>query len=538
MTEKRMLKGNLSFRSEGNGKGNVLTGYAVKFNEVADVGGNFYEKILPNAITGESISDVALCINHDGTKLPLARYRADNPKSTLNLEVDNNGLKISAELDAENNQDARALYSSVKRGDICGMSFAFVVDEDEWQVLQADKPLRIIKRFKKIYDVSAVTFPQYEGTEIDARNKSKGEIKMTNEIYDERTAAVNGYNNETGAESPKFVQGKGFTPVGERGRFEQSKRDEARETQGRYLKENVKVKSPLELRTVTVDAGSVVVPQYDSATINPTFKNVSSLVDSVAYLSLNGGESFEVPYVVNVGAGGYTAETADYNLAETEFGFAEISRNKITAYSETSEELLKLPAANYADVIFQNIKESIREVLASEILLGTGENKRITGIFSDKATAIDTETDLELAGIDDTTLDEIIFSYGGKESVENSAVLILNRRDLMELAKVRTADTLRYYDIKTNGTGTGTINGVPFIINSACKALSGATTAAGEYCMAYGSLKNYQLVEFSPLTVVRSDDFKFRSGITAFRGSVFIGGNVVKKNGFLRVKKK
>ena len=537
MTEKRMLKGNLSFRSDESGKGNVLTGYAVKFNEIADVGDNFYEKILPNAITGESISDVALCINHDGAKLPLARYRSENPQSTLTLEVDKKGLKISAELDVENNQDARALYSSVKRGDICGMSFAFVVDEDEWQNSQADKPLRIIKRFKKIYDVSAVTYPQYEGTEIDARNKSKGEIKMTNVIEtDERTAAVNGYH-EIVAESPNFVPGRGFIPVGERAIFEQSKRDEVREAQGRYLKENVMVKSPLDLRTLTVDAGRVV-PQYDSATINPPFKMVSSLVDSVAYLSLNGGESFEVPYVVNVGAGGYTAETADYNLAETEFGFAEITRNKITAYSETSEELLKLPAANYADVIFQNIKESIREVLASEILLGTGENKRITGIFSDKATAIDTETDLELAGIDDTTLDEIIFSYGGKESVENSAVLILSRRDLMELAKVRTADTLRYYDIKTNGTGAGTINGVPFIINSACKALSEATTAAGEYCMAYGSLKNYQLVEFSPLTVVRSDDFKFRSGITAFRGSVFIGGNVVKKNGFLRIKKK
>ncbi len=95
---------------------------------------------------------------------------------------------------------------------------------------------------------------------------------------------------------------------------------------------------------------------------------------------------------------------------------------------------------------------------------------------------------------------------------------------------------LSVYDIQLNGNG-GTISGVPFIINKACKSLTAANTAAGDYCMAYGNLSNYQLVEFSPMEVKSSGDYKFREGMTAYRGVCFFGGNVVKHNGFLRVKK-
>lgn len=55
--------------------------------------------------------------------------------------------------------------------------------------------------------------------------------------------------------------------------------------------------------------------------------------------------------------------------------------------------------------------------------------------------------------------------------------------------------------------------------------------------MAYGNLKNYKLVEFSPTEVKRSTEFKFRQGMIAHRGVNMLGGNVVHKNGFIRVKK-
>ena len=363
---------------------------------------------------------------------------------------------------------------------------------------------------------------------------------MTKNISDERTTAVNS-NVEKRSDTPNFVQGKGFSPVEERGNFDYSKILETREKAGNDLKEKRAVDSPLglfgELRAVTVGNGtSIIVPQTFSGTINPEFNLVSSLIDSVSHLSLNGGESFKQGYVNSVAAGDYTSETAVAATAETEFAYAEISKAKITAYSEVTEELQKLPNANYADVVFQNIRKSMRMKLTNQILLGGGGTNQITGIFSSAATAIDSTTDLALTTINDKTLDEIIFHYGGNEDVEGSAVLILNKLDLLEFAKVRTSTTLRYYNIEYNGN-SGRINGVPFIINSACNQLTGTSTTAGAYCMAYGHLTNYQLVEFSPMEVKISDDYKFKEGMTAYRGVVFAGGNVVKKNGFIRIKK-
>lgn len=359
---------------------------------------------------------------------------------------------------------------------------------------------------------------------------------------DERTDAVNSESTDVekrGNEPPKFVQGNGFIPAENRS-ADYSQIIETREKAGTDLKDKKAVKSPFgifgELRAVTVGSGSIVVPDFSANTINPNFEVVSSLIDGVSHLELNGGESFKQGYEIGLAAGNYTAEGATAATADTAFDYVEINKSKITAYTEVTEELQKLPNANYADVVFQNVRKSMRMKVTKEILIGDGSTNHLAGIFSTAAKAIDSDTDIALSTIDDTTLDEIIFSYGGDEEIEGAAVLILNKKDLLEFAKVRTSTTLRYYDIKTNGN-SGTINGVPFIINSACNAISDANTSAGAYCMAYGHLSNYNLVTFSPMDVKTSEDYKFKEGMTAYRGVVFCGGNVVKKNGFLRIVK-
>lgn len=356
-----------------------------------------------------------------------------------------------------------------------------------------------------------------------------------------RTAAVNGEDGqEQRGKQPEFVPGKGFKKSAE-GRSADESAFENREQAGKELKENRSVNSPLsitgEIRSVSVGDGStIVVPSLSSKEINPNFPVVSSLVDGVDTLTLNGGESFKQPYVNNITAGNYTAEGAAAATADTTYAYASINKAKVTAYSEVTEELLKLPDAPYADNVFQNIRTSMRMLIGKEILVGAGGTNQIVGIFDDGATAIDASTDLALSAITDTTLDEIVFNYGGSEEVEGTAVLILNKLDLLAFSKVRTQTKEKFYDIKSFGN-TGTINGIPFIINSACKALSKDATESGEYCMAYGNLKNYKLVEFSPTEVKRSTDYKFKEGMIANRGLVMLGGNVVHKNGFLRVKK-
>lgn len=292
----------------------------------------------------------------------------------------------------------------------------------------------------------------------------------------------------------------------------------------------------MENRAVTVGSGNVVLPKHGATDIRPTFNEVSTLIDRVSSKTLKGGESYQQPYIKSYGEGDYTTEGNDYNTSETTFGYADITKAKVTAYSEDTEELQKLPAADYDAEVMKGITVATRKKLTREILIGTGATNRLAGIFSAAATAIDSATDLEISAIDASTLDEIVYSYGGDEDVEDAAVLILNKLDLKAFAKLRTSDGKKVYNVVSQGN-SGTIDGVPFIINSACKAVSDAKTTAGQYNMAYGPLSNYQLTIFSDMDVQRSTDFKFKQGMIAHRGSVFAGGNVISKNGFLRVKK-
>jgi HK97 family phage prohead protease len=89
----------------------------------------------------------------------------------MQLSTDDAGLKIKASLDVDNNNDSRSLYSAVKRGDIDGMSFIFYVKEERWEGLDTDMPTRHIDKIKKVREVSAVNFPAYSGTDINARSQ-------------------------------------------------------------------------------------------------------------------------------------------------------------------------------------------------------------------------------------------------------------------------------------------------------------------------------------------------------------------------------
>lgn len=302
---------------------------------------------------------------------------------------------------------------------------------------------------------------------------------------------------------------------------------EGDEKRGKALKEQ---------RAVTIGGGTIVIPKYYGNTINPTFNQVSGLVDRVNVKQLPGGEEFNQPYATGYGIGGYTLEGADYTDSAPGFASAVIKKTKMTAYSEESEELIKLPAANYDTEVMSNIRVSLRRLLTREILLGDGATNHFIGIFSALATAISDSTDLGLTGITQDTLTNIVFAYGGDENVEDAATLILNKLDLAKFVLLRDGNGNKIHDVRMSGN-TGTIDGIPYIINSACKQLTAAGTTAGSYCMAYGPLSHYTMAIFSDMEVMRSTDYKFKQGMIAHKGSIFAGGNVTAKNGFLRIKK-
>lgn len=163
---------NFDVRAQTGDHGTIITGRPIVYNSKTNLG--FYDEVIESgALDATNLNDVRFLINHDTSRIPLARSRRNNGKSTMQFSVDPMGLNLDwVMLDIENNSDARALYSAVERGDISGMSFMFSVDDEEWENLESDHPTRHIRKIGSVVEVSAVTFPAYEATEIQARSKA------------------------------------------------------------------------------------------------------------------------------------------------------------------------------------------------------------------------------------------------------------------------------------------------------------------------------------------------------------------------------
>lgn len=313
----------------------------------------------------------------------------------------------------------------------------------------------------------------------------------------------------------------------------------AKAKKGAEVKYSAQVVSKKVKASLSVDDTAPVV--HTASDVKPTFNDVSSLVDRVKVITLPGGETYQRGYVKSYGdAAGITAEGAAYSSVEPEFGYVTITKEKVTAYAEEPEEMTKLPNADYDEIVESSVSKALRKKLNAQILNGDGSTGTVKGIFYNPASAtddvIDRDTDISKASIANDTLDDIIYSYGGDEDVESIAVLILNKKDLKAFAMLRDQDGRKVYTIVNNGN-TGTIDGVPYIISSACHAISDSNTSANAYCMAYGALENFELAVFANIDARRSDDFKFSTGQIAYRASMLVGGAVAARNGFIRVKK-
>jgi len=173
MMNKEVRSLDFEIRAEETGneeRAGRLTGTPIVFNQVTDLGW-IREMIEPGALDNTDLRDVRFLVGHDTTGIPLARSRNNNENSTMQLSVNDNGMDIRVDLDIENNPRAKELYSAVKRGDISGMSFMFTVDKDSWEDLESEQPLRRINSISRVFEVSAVTFPAYEGTSLEAASE-------------------------------------------------------------------------------------------------------------------------------------------------------------------------------------------------------------------------------------------------------------------------------------------------------------------------------------------------------------------------------
>ena len=158
---------------ESDGK-MILEGYAIVFEQetlIGDEERGFKEVISRTALTDTFMKDVPLKYNHMDSFLILARTK----NKSLSLSIDNIGLKIHAELiDTHSNED---VYKMVRAGLLDKMSFAFTVKKQSWD-RSGDIPVRRIESIDRLYDVSVVDLPAYEGTSIYSRSLELVETEL------------------------------------------------------------------------------------------------------------------------------------------------------------------------------------------------------------------------------------------------------------------------------------------------------------------------------------------------------------------------
>lgn len=148
----------------------IVEGYATTFDNpyvlFSDGDRNFSEVVDRHALEGTDISDVIFQYDHSG--MVYARTKND----TLQLSTDEHGLKIRADLGST--EASRQMYEAISAGLVDQMSFAFVVDGEDYD---KNTRTRTITHIKKLYDVSAVSIPANPGTEISARSAFEGYIE-------------------------------------------------------------------------------------------------------------------------------------------------------------------------------------------------------------------------------------------------------------------------------------------------------------------------------------------------------------------------
>lgn len=161
----------------------TVRGYAIKFNTEAVIGGKKYgwrERIAKTALDGVDLSNVILNFNHSMSDL-----LAGAKNKTLKLEIDETGLKITASI--IDTAVGRDVFKLIKSGLINRMSFCASIAKSNWTFADYDSEeldSRVITKIDTLYDVSAVTFPAYEDTELIARAMSAEMDSRRRQIYE------------------------------------------------------------------------------------------------------------------------------------------------------------------------------------------------------------------------------------------------------------------------------------------------------------------------------------------------------------------
>lgn len=170
MDKKYQMRSSLSkFKTRDADGKKYISGYFAVFNSNYQLWDGATESVDPHAFDGALDSDIRCLIDHD-TRLVLGRTKS----GTLALKVDDKGLWGEVEIN-ESDQDAMNLYARVQRGDVDQCSFGFEITSEEYS--ENGNEVHWTIKSVNLYEVSVVTFPAYEDTQVSARKKEFNTIR-------------------------------------------------------------------------------------------------------------------------------------------------------------------------------------------------------------------------------------------------------------------------------------------------------------------------------------------------------------------------
>ena len=289
-----------------------------------------------------------------------------------------------------------------------------------------------------------------------------------------------------------------------------------------------------EARAAVLVSGGTIAQPVGVSGINGTFPAVSSIVDMVKVVDASGmGGGYKIAYQITDADAAAHTEGGDIAQSEPTFGMLSVVAEDKALVSYISNKVRRQSPLTYE----QKVRESAMVALRKEA------SKAIVSALVD-STIIET-LDVAVSGgkgvLDATFLRKIALTYGGDEAVGGTAVLMLNKKDLIALGDVRGSNEKKaVYEITPDAANpnTGIIKdgglAVRYIINNNCVALSSATQASEPIRgIFYGNPQAIELAMFGDYEVATSEDYKFGQDMLTIRGTVSMGAAMGTYKGFV-----
>lgn len=295
--------------------------------------------------------------------------------------------------------------------------------------------------------------------------------------------------------------------------------------------------SAMETRATLMSSGNLAAPTGISGINDSVGVKISSIVDMVKVVNCEGMGSNKIAYLnEDIDEADEQTEGSAATTKEPTFATITISPESVAVLSYISKQAKKQTPLMYEAKVREQALLSLRKKAASLITKQLKASKLNTTVQADVASA--------KGVINAGTLRKIALAYGGDEGVIGSAVLFLNKADLIAFGDVRgTNEKKPVYEITpdTANPNTGTIKDggltVRYCLNSNLTALNGTeqTTGSAQKTMFYGVPTCLELDLFSDYEIAVSEDFAFDKLMDTIRGDVELGADVVVKNGFVAV---